>query len=104
LTCLYVNIFSDDNHIQGVRIAKNVKCLGVCLGYDKEICYTGNWTNKLGKIGKVLSVWKRQNLTIFGKSTIVNTLVISKVVYNAFFLTNPRPSFFKQVHVYKKYL
>jgi hypothetical protein len=97
LTGSYVNTFADDNHIHGVRIAKNVKCLGVYLGHDKEICYTGNWTNKLEKLERILSVWKRRNLTIFGKCTIVNTLAISKLVYNAFILPNPKPEFFKQV-------
>ena len=97
LTGTYVNTFSNDNHIHGVKIAKNVKCLGVYLGHDKEICYTGNWTNKLEKLEKILSVWKRRNLTIFGKCTIVNTLAISKLVYNAFILPNPKPEFFKQV-------
>jgi hypothetical protein len=67
------------------------------LGHDKEICYTGNWTIKLEKLERILSVWKRRNLTIFGKCTIVNTLAISKLVYNALILPNPKPEFFKQV-------
>ena len=46
---------------------------------------------------KILSVWRKRNLTIFGKCTIINTLAVSKLVYNAFILPNPDKEFFKRV-------
>lgn len=40
---------------------------------------------------------KKRNLTIFGKCTIINTLAISKILYNANILQNPDVEFFKNV-------
>lgn len=54
------------------------------------------WTSKLEKLSRILSVWKRRNLTIFGKCTVVNTLAIAKLVYNAFILFNPDNGFFQR--------
>ena len=96
--CSFVQTYSNETHIQGVKITNScVKALGVYLGYDKDICYYHNWTSKLEKLERILSVWKRRNLTIFGKSTIVNTLALSKLIYNAFILPNPGDEFFKSV-------
>ena len=98
LTGSFVQTYSNETHIQGVKITNScVKALGVYLGYDKDICYYHNWTSKLEKLERILSVWKRRNLTIFGKSTIVNTLALSKLIYNAFILPNPGDEFFKSV-------
>ena len=44
-----------------------------------------------------MSVWKKRNLTIFGKCMIINTLAISKLVYNASILQNPTAEFLKTV-------
>lgn len=40
---------------------------------------------------------EKTKFTIFGKYTIINTLAISKLVYNAFILQNPQPEYFKNV-------
>ena len=61
------------------------------------MCYHHNWTSKLEKLERIFSVWKRRNLTFFGKCTIVNTLALSKHIYNAFILPNPGDKFFKSV-------
>lgn len=61
------------------------------------MCYEKNWISKLENLEKILSVWKKRNLTIFGKCTIINTLAISKILYNAFILQNPKVDFFKSV-------
>ena len=89
-------MYADEQYINGVKIAKNcVKSLGIYLGHDKIQCYEKNWLSKLEKLEKLLSVWKRRNLTIFGKCTIINTLAISKIQYNASILQNPDNEFFK---------
>lgn len=89
-------MYSNDSHIHGVKITKTcIKSLGIYLGHDRIECYEQNWISKLEKLEKILSVWKRRNLTIFGKCTVVNTLAISKILYNAYILENPKCDFFK---------
>ena len=62
--------------------------LCIYLGHDKIQCYEKNWLRKLEKLEKLLSLWKRRNLTIFGKCTIINTL--------ASILQNPDNEFSKK--------
>ena len=85
-------------YIRGVRITNScIESLGIYIGHDKTECYEKNWTSKLEKLERILSVWKKRNLTIFGKCTIINTLAISKTFYNANTLQNPDVEFFKNV-------
>ena len=98
LTGKYINIYSKDSYLHGIKITKTcIKSLGIYLGHDKIECYHKNWTNRLEKLEKILSVWKRRKLTLFGKCTIINTLAISKILYNASILENPKEDFFKTV-------
>ena len=69
--------------------------MGIYLGHDKIQFYDKNWLSKLEKLEKLLSVWKIRNLTIFGKSTIINTLAISKI--HASILQNPDNDFFSKM-------
>lgn len=50
-----------------------VKSLGIHLGHKNKECYEKNRTSKLEMLEQFLSVWKRRNLTMFGKCTAVNT-------------------------------
>lgn len=98
LTGKFIKTYETETVIEGVKInRKSIKSLGIYLGHDKDECYNKNWTSKLEKLSRILSVWKKRNLTIFGKCTIINTLAISKLVYNAFILRNPKPEYFKNV-------
>lgn len=98
LTGSLVNEYAEETYIRGVRITKScIKSLGIYMGHDKSECYEKNWTSKLEKLERILSVWKKRNLTIFGKCTIINTLAISKILYNANILQNPDVEFFKNV-------
>lgn len=67
-----------------LKLIKIVLSIWVYLGHNYKECYEKNWTSKLEKLERILSVWKKRNLTIFGKCTVVNTIAISKLVYNAF--------------------
>lgn len=98
LTGKFIKTYETETVIEGVKInRKSIKSLGIYLGHDKDECYNKNWTSKLENFSRILSVWKIRNLTIFGKCTIINTLAISKLVYNAFILQNPKPEYFKNV-------
>jgi hypothetical protein len=97
LTGSFLSTYSRENSIHGVKIAKKyVKSLGVYLGHDEKECYDKNWISKLEKLERTLSVWRKRNLTIYGKSMVINTLAISKLVYNALILPNPENTFFKE--------
>lgn len=59
-----------------------IKCLGVYIGHNVELCKEYNWKPKIEKLKKVLNSWKERELSIFGKSLVVKTLGISSLIYN----------------------
>ena len=66
-----------------------VKFLGIFVGYDNEICEKLNWNNKINKMETTLRLWRKRNLTLFGKVTVVNILCFSKLIYNCILLHDP---------------
>lgn len=62
---------------------KPFKCLGIYVGHDKAECERLNWEDKIKAIERLLASWKRRDLTIFGKITIIKALAISKITHVA---------------------
>ena len=50
-------------------------------------CEELNWNGKLNRMQNIFNLWVKRNLTIFGKTSVINTLCISKLLYN--FLLTP---------------
>ena len=66
-----------------------VRYLGIYIGENKEACIDLNWWSKLREAEKTLYSWKRRNLTLFGKITVIKSLIVPKVRYPAQFLPTP---------------
>ena len=60
-----------------------VKSLGVYFGKDKKQVEDLNWKPKLVKLEHILNRWKVRTLTYYGKITIIKTVGISQILYNA---------------------
>ena len=75
-----------------------VKCLGIFVGHDRDECFKRNWTNTMKDMEKLFESWKKRKLTIFGKSEVINTLAISKLIYTASILPLPPPNFIKEIN------
>ena len=74
----------DKDEIHGFKINKSyVKCLGVYIGHDKDMCFYNNFTQKIEDISKLVHTWKSRHLTIFGKCVVINTLALPKLLYVA---------------------
>lgn len=71
----------------GLSWVPKMKILGVFFGQATE---ADNWQPKLKKLENHLNLWKSRSLSLVGKSLIVNTLGISKLLYLATILTVPR--------------
>jgi len=66
-----------------------VRCLGIYIGHNKLKCHEKNWNEKIEKIQRVLNMWKKRELTLLGKVTIVKTVIMSKLVHNFSLLATP---------------
>ena len=87
------------NEIHGVNVSiKAIKVLGIYIGHDKIDCYANNWTKVYNDMQKLFESWKRRKLTIFGKTCIINTLGISKLIYRASILRMPDAEFLKKTN------
>ena len=55
--------------------------LGIHIGRDKVACEKDNWSLRIDKCIAILKTWKARSLSLKGKVLVVNSLVISRIVY-----------------------
>ena len=60
---------------------KTIKVLGIHFSYNKKLETEENVIRHVWKIEKVLKLWRMRNLTAEGKTTILKTLAISKIIH-----------------------
>ena len=93
------NMKGNYENIFGIKVnTTSVKCLGIHIGHDKELCYNKNWMEIYHQMEKLFESWKKRKLTIFGKKCIVNTLAISKLIYVASVLPIPDDKLIKDIN------
>ena len=84
--------------IHGVNFKTTpVKFLGIYVGNDPEKCKEKNWDGKIKKIKTTLLLWKRRDLTIFGKITIIKSLVLPIITFTSHSTCVP-PAAVKHIH------
>lgn len=68
-----------------------IKALGVfyTYRYDQKLLLEKNFIENLDKIKKLINVWSSRGLSIYGKVTIIKSLVIPKFVYVASLMPTP---------------
>ena len=65
-----------------VDLCENVtKLLGIYVGKDKQLCDSLNWDSKIKKIKNILYFWSKRNLTLPGRATVLNSLMMSRIYY-----------------------
>ena len=58
-----------------------IKALGVYYSYDLTLLREKNFLENLDKIKKLLNLWCSRGLSLYGKVTVIKSLVILKFVY-----------------------
>ena len=66
-----------------------IRCLGIYIGKDVEKCKHMNWWSKLQKTEKILMSWNMRNLTLLRKVTVINHLIVLKIIFPSQFLEIP---------------
>ena len=62
---------------------------GIFFTYDKKLLYMKNFTEKLDNIKKLINIWSSRGLSLYGKVTIIKSLLLPKVVYTSSLLPTP---------------
>ena len=69
------------------------KILGIRFSVNTNTIVKLNYEDKLNSMKRIMNVWKKRQLTPFGKITVIKTLVISKIVYLLTNLPDPPDDF-----------
>ena len=66
-----------------------IKALGVYFTYDIKLLYEKNFIERLDSIKKLINLWSSRGLSIYGKVTVIKSLLIPKFVYVSSLLPTP---------------
>ena len=72
-----------------------IEALGIILSPDIEETAIANYTKVSEKISKTIDIWSSQDLTLYGKISIINSLLISKLIYRFSGLPSPSQEIIK---------
>jgi hypothetical protein len=81
-----------------------IKLLGITITNDIDESYTENFESKIKSIENLIHIWSTRNLTIKGKVTVINTLLIPKLVYPCTILHTPDKVIQKVDKLFKDYI
>ena len=67
-----------------------IKALGVYYSYDIKLLHEKNFIERLDSVKKRINIWSSRGLSIYGKVTIIKSLIIPKFVYISSLLPVPQ--------------
>ena len=67
-----------------------IKALGVYYSYDIKLLHEKNFIERLDSVKKLINIWSSRGLSIYGKVTIIKSLIIPKFVYISSLLPVPK--------------
>ena len=74
----------------GLKWSKGAIYLGVYISNNVEEAVNKNFKDKIQKIGDILKLWSLRKLTLIGKIQIINTLIISQLLYIGTVMSMPK--------------
>ena len=88
---IWLGSFKNNPHIySGIRFTNHpIKCLGIYIETDYKACEELNWGKKLKEIEDLTLQWRKRKLTLQGKITVINNLLIPKMIYPMTVLYTP---------------
>ena len=67
-----------------------IKALSVYYSYDIKVLHEKNVIERLDRVKKLTNIWSLRGLSIYGKVTIIKSLIIPKFVYFSLLLPVPK--------------
>ena len=64
-----------------------IKALGVYYSYDIKLLHEKNFIERLDSVKKRINIWSSRGLSIYGRVTIIKSLIIPKFVFLSWLLT-----------------
>ena len=85
-------------HDLGLSVVTDLKVLGITYSKSNHDIVANNISKMIPKIVQDISQWKRRNLTVLGKITVVKSMLLSKLVHIFTALPNPPQSSIKTIN------
>ena len=67
-----------------------IKALGIYYTYDQKLLLENNFIERLDSIKNLTRIWSSRGLSIYGKITLINSLLIRKFVYVSSLIPTPQ--------------
>ena len=77
-----------------------IKALGVYYSYDIKLLHEKNFIERLDSVKKRINIWSSRGLSIYGKVTIIKSLIIPKFVYISSLLPVPKEIVKDEIKLY----
>ena len=75
----------------GIKLPQEpIKVLGVSFPYDMKLLYSKNFIKKIDNIKTLINIWSPSGLSLYGKVTIIKTLLLPKVVNISCLMPTPK--------------
>ena len=75
----------------GIKWANEpVKALGVYYSYDQKLLHEKNFIERLDSVKKLINIWSARGFSLYGKITVIKSLIIPKFAYIASLLSTPK--------------
>ena len=81
-----------------------IHLLGITITNDDQLSYNENFKHKIESIETLTKIWSTRNLSLKGKLTIINTLLIPKIIYPSTILNTPKEAVTKIENILSKFL
>ena len=81
-----------------------IKALGVFFTYDHKLSHSKNFSEKIVDIEKLINIWSSRGLSVYGKVTLIKSLLIPKIVYTSSLLPTPEHIVKDLKHILFKFL
>ena len=90
----------NSNHCKWISLTTDcMKILGIYVSYNTDLTYKMNFDRVLNSFKTVLNIWKGRNMTIIGRTEVVKTRALLKVLYVCEMLT-PSKQFLDKINSY----
>ena len=73
----------------GLKWPNSIKILGIHFSHDKALREKLNFGSIVPSVQQIINLWKQRVLSIFGRITIIKSLLISKLTYKASLIPVP---------------
>jgi hypothetical protein len=66
-----------------------IQLLGITITTEEQTSYNENYKNRIDQIETLTKIWSTRNLSLKGKLTVINSLLIPKLIYPSTILDTP---------------